>query len=202
MPPIETAERPFECVVEPPIERVVERPSIAFRYLSGAPYEPVLHWRHGGLMFTPLMRNRTLPRRLLGEIAWAADNGCFKQRARGSARPLSRVPRPLARLPLDLPVRRRARCPLRRGSDVGTLTGCAAADTRAWLPGGARHSERHRALAAHRRPVGRAGRGLHRRRHGLQGEPGGATGGDRGATAWQAHPYRTAQLWPRGAGRL
>ncbi len=86
MPPIETAEGPFEYVVEPPIEHVVERPSIAFRYLSGAPYEPVLHWRHGGLMFTPLMRNRSLPRRLLDEIAWAADNGCFKQGAKQGAR--------------------------------------------------------------------------------------------------------------------
>ncbi|HZC07953.1 MAG TPA: hypothetical protein VE338_20115, partial [Ktedonobacterales bacterium] len=60
-------------------ETLVERPEIRLRYLSGAPHEPVLRWRHGGLMFTPAMRNRTLP---LGEIAWAADNGCFTAGAR------------------------------------------------------------------------------------------------------------------------
>ncbi len=40
---------------------LVERPEIRLRYLSGAPHDPVLRWRHGGLMFTSSMRNRTLP---------------------------------------------------------------------------------------------------------------------------------------------
>ncbi|HEU5346537.1 MAG TPA: hypothetical protein VFU60_19460 [Ktedonobacterales bacterium] len=58
----------------------VERPAINFRYLSGAPYEPVMRWRHGGFMFGPAHGNISTPARLLGEIMWAADNGCFAQR--------------------------------------------------------------------------------------------------------------------------
>jgi hypothetical protein len=65
--------------VGPPLPMTVERPEVRFRYLSGAPYEPVLRWRHGGFMFGPVHGNVTTPTRLLGEIAWAADNGCFSQ---------------------------------------------------------------------------------------------------------------------------
>lgn len=62
----------------PSPEMTVERPTIAFRYLSGAPYGPALHWRHGGFMFGPAHGNVSVP---LSEIVWAADNGCFTQGA-------------------------------------------------------------------------------------------------------------------------
>ena len=58
------------------------REGISFRYLSGAPYEPVLRWRHGGFMFGPAHGNVSVP---LDEIVWAADNGCFSLRAQGDA---------------------------------------------------------------------------------------------------------------------
>ena len=54
----------------------------AIRYLSGAPYMPALTWEHGGLMFTPEMRNKRLN---LADVTWAADNGCFTAGARFSA---------------------------------------------------------------------------------------------------------------------
>ena len=69
----------------PPPPMTLERPNIRFRYLSGAPYEPALRWRHGGFMFGPAHGNVATPTRLLGEIAWAADNGCFSMRAQGDA---------------------------------------------------------------------------------------------------------------------
>ena len=65
--------------VGPPPPMTLERSAIRFRYLSGAPYEPALRWRHGGFMFGPAHGNVATPTRLLGEIAWAADNGCFSQ---------------------------------------------------------------------------------------------------------------------------
>ena len=71
--------------VGPPPPMTVERPDVRFRYLSGAPYEPALRWRHGGFMFGPAHGNVSTPTRLLGEIVWAADNGCFSSRAQGES---------------------------------------------------------------------------------------------------------------------
>ena len=51
---------------------------IHLRYLSGAPYTPALRWAHGGFMFGPAHGNAQVP---LGEIVWAADNGCFTKGA-------------------------------------------------------------------------------------------------------------------------
>lgn len=51
---------------------------IHLRYLSGAPYAPALRWAHGGFMFGPAHGNARVP---LGEIVWAADNGCFTKGA-------------------------------------------------------------------------------------------------------------------------
>lgn len=80
--PVKTARSSRRAGVHigPPPPMTVERPDVRFRYLSGAPYEPVLRWRHGGFMFGPAHGNVSMPVRLLGEIAWAADNGCFTQK--------------------------------------------------------------------------------------------------------------------------
>jgi hypothetical protein len=48
------------------------------RYLSGAVYAPILHWKHGGIMLTPEMGNHPD----LEGVYWAADNGCYTAGAR------------------------------------------------------------------------------------------------------------------------
>jgi hypothetical protein len=52
---------------------VYEVDIIEMRYLSGALYPLVMRWEHGGIMYTPEMRNALD----LNDVVWAADNGCY-----------------------------------------------------------------------------------------------------------------------------